>query len=203
MWPDLVLGTQGYPEQAGDLVKRYEAVSFIDKHQAVLHLLPKAPATILDVGAGTGADAAWLASRGHRVVAVEPTKELRVSGMALHPSRSIEWVDDSLPGLASVLARGERFDAIMLTAVWMHLDESERRRAMASLASLLAHGGVLAMSLRHGPVPVGRRMFQVSGAETISLAQDCGLRPLLDTRTESIQEINREAGVTWTHLAFK
>jgi 2-polyprenyl-3-methyl-5-hydroxy-6-metoxy-1,4-benzoquinol methylase len=203
MWPDPVLGTQGYPEQAGDLVKRYEAVSFIDKHQAVLHLLPRAPGMILDVGAGTGADAAWLASRGHRVVAVEPTKELRISGMALHPSRSIEWVDDSLPGLASVLARCERFDAVMLAAVWMHLDEAERRAAMPNLASLLEHGGVLVMSLRHGRVPAGRRMFHVSSAETISLAQDCGMRPLLETRTESIQDANREAGVTWTHLAFE
>jgi SAM-dependent methyltransferase len=203
MWPEPVLGTQGYAEKAGDLVKRYEALSFIDKHQAVLHLLPKAPATILDVGAGTGADAAWLASRGHRVVAVEPTKELRVAGMALHPLRSIEWVDDSLPDLSSVLARDQRFDAILLAAVWMHLDESERRTAMPNLASLLAHGGVLLMSLRHGPVPAGRRMFQVSGAESISLAQESGLRPLLETRTESIQGTNREAGVTWTHLAFE
>ena len=202
MWPDPVLGTQGYAEQAGDLVRRYEAVSFIDKHQAVLHLLPKAPATILDIGAGTGADAAWLASRGHRVVAVEPTKEFRVCGMELHPSRSIEWIDDSLPRLASVLARDERFHAIMLAAVWMHLDESERRMAMPRLASLLAPGGILVMSLRHGPVPAGRRMFQVSGAEAISLAQDSGLRPLLETRTESIQGANRKAGVSWTHLAF-
>jgi hypothetical protein len=42
----------------------------------------------------------------------------------------IEWVDDSLPDLATVRARGEEFEVVMLTAVWMHLDALQRRQAM-------------------------------------------------------------------------
>jgi len=50
--------------------------------------------------------------------------------MALHPSPMIEWVDDSLPDLAVVRARGEEFDVVLQSAVWMHLDELQRRQAM-------------------------------------------------------------------------
>lgn len=64
----------------------------------------------------------------------------------------------------------------MLTAVWMHLDHKERQVAMPSVASLLASDGTLVLSLRHGPVPNGRRMFEVSAEETILLANQCGLR---------------------------
>jgi hypothetical protein len=61
-----------------------------------------------------------------------------------------------------VVRRGEIFDVVMLTAVWMHLDEHQRRHAMRSVASVVRTRGLMILSLRHGPVPPGRRMFEVS-----------------------------------------
>jgi hypothetical protein len=136
------------------------------------------------------------------VVAVEPTDAMRIPAMALHPSPAIEWLNDSLPDLALLLARAEKFDLVMLSAVWMHLDEAQRQRAMPNLAALVRTEGAVIMKLRHGPVPAGRRMFEVSSEETIELAQTQGLRPVLNMRSESTQETNRLAGITWTNLAF-
>jgi len=196
-------GTRGYAEQAADLIPRYEAVPFEHKHGAGLHLLPKSPGFVLDVGAGTGTDAAWFASRGHSVLAVEPTARLREAAVAFHHEPNIEWFEDSLPLLQSVRSLGRRFDAIMLTAVWMHLEAPEREEGMATLASLLARDGALVLSLRHGPMPEGRRTFEVSGSETIALARAQGLRCVLNVHGESSQAVNRAAGVTWTRLAFQ
>jgi SAM-dependent methyltransferase len=196
-------GTQSYAEHAAALIARYESISFEEAHRAEVHLLPTLPSRVLDVGAGTGRDAAWFAARGHSVVAVEPTAELRAAAIALHPSSSIEWLDDALPELSLVLSRDQLFDTIMLSAVWMHLDESEQRIGMIRLASLLSPGGILLLSLRHGPIPIGRRMFEVSAERTIELAGHHGLRPVLNVQTDSIQALNRAAGVTWTHLAFR
>ena len=197
-----VSGTEGYAEEAEELFKLYESIPAADLHRAVLHLIPTAPSSILDIGSGTGRDAAWFAAQGHRVVAVEPTDAMRIPAMALHPSPRIEWLNDSLPDLALLLARGEKFNVVMLTAVWMHLDAQQRRQAMPNIAALVRAGGAVFMQLRHGPVPVGRRMFEVSPAETIELAQTQGLHPVLNLRTESNQEANRIAGITWTNLAF-
>jgi SAM-dependent methyltransferase len=197
-----VTGTEGYANEAEELFKRYESVPAADAHRMVLHLIPTAPSRILDIGSRTGRDAAWFASMGHRVVAVEPTDAMRLPAMALHPSPRIEWLNDSLPDLAGLRARGESFDVVMLTAVWMHLDARQRRRAMPNLASLVGAGGVTIMKIRHGPVPSGRRMFEVTPEETIELAQRQNLHPVLNARTESSQEANRFAGVTWTNLAF-
>jgi 2-polyprenyl-3-methyl-5-hydroxy-6-metoxy-1,4-benzoquinol methylase len=196
-------GTQGYAEHAAALIPRYELISFVEHHAAELHLLPTAPSRILDIGAGTGVDAAWFAAQGHTVVAVEPTAEFLAAAMRLHPSPLIEWLDDALPKLDTVMGRGQRFDVVMLSAVWMHLDEAERCIAMPRVTSLLAPGGVMVLSLRHGPVPAGRRMFAVSGEETIALARQHGLGVVLNTHTESLQSGNRAAGVTWTRLAFR
>jgi SAM-dependent methyltransferase len=197
-----VSGTEGYAEEAEELFKLYESIPAADAHRAVLHLIPTAPSSILDIGSGTGRDAAWFAAMGHRVVAVEPTDAMRLPAMALHPSPRIEWLDDSLPNLASLLTRGEKFDVVMLSAVWMHLDAEQRRQAMPNLAALVRAGGVMIMMIRHGPVPAGRRMFEVSSEETIELAQTQDLHPVLNLRTESSQEANRIAGISWTNLAF-
>jgi len=157
-----VSGTEGYAEEAEDLFKRYESIAAAETHKAVLHLIPTGASHVLDVGAGTGRDAAWLASMGHRVTAVEPTEPMRLPAMKLHPSPLIEWLDDSLPGLALVRSRGELFDLILLSAVWMHFDAAQRRAAMASLTALLRTGGTLIMRVRHGEVPPGRRMFEIA-----------------------------------------
>ena len=37
---------------------------------------------------------------------------------------------------------------------------------MGRVAGLLRPGGLMTLLLRHGPVPQGRRMFEVSAAET-------------------------------------
>jgi SAM-dependent methyltransferase len=193
-------GTEGYADEAPALVKQYESIAFAEVHRTVMHLIPPAPARIVDIGAGTGRDAAGFAAMGHAVTAVEPTAEMRHAAIALHPSPRIDWLDDSLPDLALLHARGETFDVVMLTAVWMHLDERQRRRAMPRVAGLVSSGGVMLMSLRYGPVPSGRRMFEVSADETIQLARAAGLMPLLRLDHQDAQ-LGRP-GVSWTRLAF-
>jgi len=194
-----VSGTEGYAEEADELVQRYESTSFAQVHRSVLHLIPTAPCWVLDIGSGTGRDAAALAAMGHRVVAVEPTAEMRIRAAALHPSQQIEWLDDSLPDLAQVTQLGGQFQLVMLTAVWMHLDEPQRRRAMPRVASLVRMGGFISMTLRHGPVPRGRRMFEVPANETIALAEAEGLRCLFNqARTPALRTPN----VSWTRLVF-
>jgi SAM-dependent methyltransferase len=191
-------GTEGYAEEAEQLLGRYESITFEVAQAPVLHLLPTAPSRILDIGAGTGRDAAALAERGHSVVAAEPTAALRLGGMALHKSPRIEWIDDSLPLLAVIRARGETFDLVMLTAVWMHLDETQRGAAMPAVASLVCPGGMVLMSLRHGPVPPGRRMFDVTAEETMRLAEAHGLDVAFNRLSGSVLAGNED--VTWTRL---
>ncbi|MFE2409972.1 SAM-dependent methyltransferase, partial [Kitasatospora sp. NPDC059408] len=58
-------GTAGYGAEAQALALQYESVTFAEVHREMLHLFPAPPAAVLDVGAGTGRDAAALAALGH------------------------------------------------------------------------------------------------------------------------------------------
>ena len=194
-------GTEGYADEADALVRQYESISFADAHAPVMHLLPHPSARVLDIGAGTGRDAAGFAALGHSVTAVEPTTELRTRAITLHASPRIEWLDDSLPDLPLLAERGEAFDAVMLTAVWMHLDAQQRRRAMPWVAALVRTGGMMVISLRHGPVPAGRRMFDVTAAETIGLAQAQAMTCV--QHLAAGDGLLKRRGVTWDRLAFR
>lgn len=193
----------GYAQEADDLFERYERRSAEDVHKRWSHLFPMPPAKILDIGAGTGRDAAWLVSLGHSVLAVEPTDALRLGAQKLHPEPEITWIDDALPKLPEVSARGETFDLILMNAVWMHFDETEREIGMAHLVPLLNPGGRIAMTQRHGPIPDGRRMFDVSGAETIALAARFDLKNLMHERIGSVAAENKARGIEWTKLVFE
>jgi SAM-dependent methyltransferase len=191
--------TSGYSQSAQSLITQYESITFEQVHGPVLRFFPKAPARALDIGAGTGRDAAALARLGYAVTAVEPTSELRAWGEANHPA-SIRWLADMLPALDSVRALDERFDLVLLTAVWMHLDAGQQREAMHSLAGVLAPGGRISMTLRHGPVPEGRRMFDVSGDQVAALARAVGLT---EVHQAPRQDMLLRADVNWTFLVLE
>ncbi|MEH3145190.1 MAG: class I SAM-dependent methyltransferase [Methylobacterium frigidaeris] len=195
-----VAGSGGYGENAAALAEQYESITFAQVHRDVLHLFPAVPGRVLDIGAGSGRDAAALAGRGHRVTAVEPTRALRAQGQAIHAAVPILWVDDALPDLDVVHRGGEHFDLVLLTAVWMHLDAAERDRAMARVASMLAPNGRVVLSLRHGPVPDGRRMFEVSPGETSELGRRHGLNEVF--RCEREDMLGR-GDVRWSFLCLE
>ncbi|MBX9745571.1 MAG: class I SAM-dependent methyltransferase [Hyphomonadaceae bacterium] len=189
---------QGYEDEAPELLQRYERMSFVDAHggPGFLDLIPPPRIRVLDIGAGTGRDAAWFAQRGDDVTAIEPTRAMREGAMKLHPEPNITWIDDRLPDLASV--RGRVFDLVWMSAVWMHFEEAERAHMMPTIAALLASPGTLMISLRHGPIPEGRRMFDVSAEETERLARSEGLACV---RAETIESAYA-AGVLWDRLWF-
>jgi len=158
-------------------------------------LLPLQPAAILDVGAGSGRDAAWFAELGYSVLAVEPAVTMRLFGEERHKDSQFEWLDDSLPDLKEVYRIGTAFDAIFVSAVWMHVPPNARERAFRKLAGLLKPGGKLFISLRMGQVDQSRSMHPVSSEEIISFAQDNGMsvvyqqsRPDVFGRTELLWE---------------
>ncbi|MFJ6013213.1 class I SAM-dependent methyltransferase [Streptomyces sp. NPDC092952] len=196
-------GVQAYYAQSAEsLAERYESVSFEQVHAALLDLLPEAPARVLDVGAGTGRDAAALARLGHRVVAVEPVAELRRVAERLHGEEGISWRRGALPELADL--DGEfngGFEAVLLSAVWMHLLPEERPVALRRLAELLAPGGVLLISLRRGEPPQDRRMFDVPADEVAEQGRAAGFEIVRHAGGER-DRLGRD-DVSWEALALR
>lgn len=112
--------------------------------QLLVGALPAAPATILDVGGGTGAYAFWLAECGYTVHLVDPVPQLiaaarAVDEMSPRPLASIQVGDAvSLPfGDAST-------DALLLLGPLYHLTtEADRQLALLEARRVLRPGGMI------------------------------------------------------------
>lgn len=188
-----------YAHRPDDFAERYESLKTDEVHGDWLSLLPSTQLLVLDVGAGSGRDAAWFAKQNHEVVAVEPADALRQRAQEIHPSPRIQWIDDQLPALDAVHDLDYAFDVILLSAVWMHVPPSQRERAFRKLTELLKPGGHLVITLRSSPPEDGRTAYETSTAELRDLSRSFALE-FLDT-TRSSDQLGRDLG--WTAAVFR
>jgi SAM-dependent methyltransferase len=166
-----------YHRSASAFAPSYESVSFDDVHGALLRHLPAAPASVLDVGAGTGRDARALARLGHRVVAVEPAAAFRE--LRSEANEPVEWLDDRLPDLRELKASGRMFDFILCSAVLMSVPARDLAASFASMAALLTDEGKLAISIRDpaaGEQPL--LLHRHSDKAILAASAKAGLAPL-------------------------
>lgn len=189
-----------YDANAEAVVAQYEAVLSEAVHGWLRDLLPKGSASVLDIGAGSGRDAAWLAANGHDVVAVEPSVSMRTAAVSLHGSPAINWIDDRLPTLGVVSRTGLSIDLILLSAVWMHVLESDRRRAFRKMINLLRPGGLMAITLRLGTADLERGIHSVAPEEIEVLARDHGA--FVEKHTDATDLLGRD-DVHWAQMAVR
>lgn len=97
-----------------------------------------APGTALDLGAGDGRNAIWLAQRGWRVTAVDFSTVALDRGRALARAAGV-YVDFRLVDLLDWTPAAGVFD--LVTLLFIHLPPDERRPVYARAAAAVAPGG--------------------------------------------------------------
>lgn len=192
----------GYVEDASFLIPSFEAIPSSDLLANVVDFIPDYNCRVIDIGAGTGRDAAWLASQGLNVSAIEPVSEFRQAGKSLHPSALIEWFNDSLPSLSLITQLNEKYELALLISVWQHVPESEKITSLTNIHSILNENGRLIISVRNGPGSINRKCYATSAEETITQAQQCGFKLIFSCNALSAQKGNIKSKVTWTWLVF-
>jgi len=188
-----------YDQHGQQTAAHYDRLDPAQLYAGITPFLPKEPGLILDVGAGSGRDAAWLAGLGHRVIAVEPSRTMREYAAHYHQHSHIEWVNDELPALAQIYRRNYVFDCVFVNAVWMFIPPRERARAFRKLVDLLKPGGVLLISVQLGVADDERGKYAVDGAELSQLAIAHGL--LIERDVQDVDQLGR--AIAWQQLVVR
>lgn len=188
-----------YDKNANVFNEQYLSINSEEIHKSWLKHLPNA-GQALDIGAGSGRDALWLFHLGFEVIAVEPAEKLRELGQKNTENKTVNWIDDSLPGLNSVERLNKKFDLILLSAVWMHLQPDYRYEAFQTVISLLNTGGKLVITLRHGKSPDKRKMYPIDVNELVSFASQHRLT--LCGKYNDKDKLNRN-DIYWDTLVFQ
>ncbi len=106
-----------------------------------------APTQVLDIGAGQGQLALWLAAQGHQVHLTDVSAEMlamaaqSAAGQGL--TARLSFSNQSLQQLAADPARQQQYPLVLCHAVLEWLADPEQ--AIAQLTSLLAPGGMLSL----------------------------------------------------------
>ncbi len=167
--------TAWYDANADKQIKQYEGISPNQLYNRLEDYLPNSPGLALDIGAGSGRDAAWLASKGFEVLAVEPSTPMRLGAAELHKNSKITWVDDCLPNLTEVSKLELTFDLIIVSAVWQHIQSEERYRSFRKIISFLKPGGVLVLTFPLTNNEERDDVFPVTEMEIKKLSSEHGL----------------------------
>jgi SAM-dependent methyltransferase len=192
-----------YHQGAALFAAQYDALGFEQVHTSWQPYWPQhsqQQQLVLDIGAGSGRDALWLAQQGCQVIAVEPAADLLRLGQ-LKTAEKVQWLHDSLPELKACYQLNLQFNTILLSAVWMHILPSERERAFRKITNLLAPGGRFVLSLRFGDFSDERTAYPVSVDEIAALARQFGL--LLRFVSEITADAGGRAGVEWQTLVLE
>ena len=167
--------TAWYDANADKLIKQYEGISPNQLYNWLEDYLPNSPGLALDIGAGSGRDAAWLASKDFEVFAVEPSTPMRLGATELHSDSNITWIDDYLPKLNVISKMGLTFDLIFVSAVWQHIQSEERYRSFRKIISLLKPGGLLVLTFPLTNSDKRDDVYPVTEKEIRKLSSEHGL----------------------------
>ncbi len=130
-------------ESFGADASRYDRVRPSYPAALIDELLADGPATVLDVGCGTGIAAALLRERGCHVLGIEPDE--RMARVAREKGLDVE-----IASLEGWQARGRRFELLACAQAWHWIDP---QIGTAKAAEVLSGGGRLAAFWNFGAPP--------------------------------------------------
>lgn len=134
--------------------ERYSSASSLWSGNPNPHLVAEADGlaagAALDVGAGEGADAIWLARRGWRVTAVD-ISSVALDRAAGHAAAAGAEIADRIRWLREDILRWRPPERTwdLVSAQYMHLPAEDRRPVYASLAAAVADRGTLLIVGHH------------------------------------------------------
>jgi SAM-dependent methyltransferase len=99
---------------------------------------------VLDVGAGSGRDLAVLLALGHDARGIEPNAAMRAIALRRHPALDGRLAPGALPDIGQPF--GGAFDAVVCSAVLMHLSPAELVASLRAFAAVLAPAGRVLLS---------------------------------------------------------
>jgi ubiquinone/menaquinone biosynthesis C-methylase UbiE len=113
------------------------ALELVRTRELLGRYLPPPPASVVDVGGGTGAHARWLVQDGYRVHLVDPVERHLVQ--AEQAGCTVE-----LGEAGALTARDGSYDVVLLLGPLYHLpDREDRRRALSEAYRVVRPGGLV------------------------------------------------------------
>ncbi len=134
---------QYYERNAPQIVQSYEGADLSNLHR-IFNQLFIIPFKLLEVGGGSGRDAAFLLRHGHDVVFTDASQSMAHEAIRLHPElrlRALVCKAETILPLAD-----NCFDGVIAIAVLMHLTTPGIVHSLSEMHRVVNHGGLVFIS---------------------------------------------------------
>lgn len=191
-----------YNQHAPAVAAQYDKVDFSGVLNDVRAFLP-ARARVLEIGSGSGRDAATLLADGYRVTGIDGSQAMLSEALHLHPELNGMLRHHVLPEPLPFAA--DEFDAVLAFAVIMHLDELSIEICLRDIARVIRHGGLFFVSVNTrrdglnaaGSDSSGRAFTVLPSADWQRLLTRVGL---ITIRLKQSTDIVGRTGIEWVTL---
>ncbi|MDZ7617849.1 MAG: class I SAM-dependent methyltransferase [Patescibacteria group bacterium] len=169
-----------YRNNAQECLDRYEAAQMGALH-AMLRALVHPGCRVLELGGGSGRDAAFLASVGCDVTYTDGCEEMFCGALERHPFLKEHSRLAAFPLMPDDSLLSERFDIVLCIAVLMHLQGAEFQTTVAQIAQMTVPYGCVVASHPAGRAglvahrdPAGRLFCERADAEVMGSFSSTG-----------------------------
>ena len=196
-----------YDRNAGSCGARYESADMSHLDHLLLRHLPERGARVLELGCGSGREAAFLLQSGHDVYGLDASEGMIEEALRRHPELAGRLSREVVPLPEGSRLLSERFDAVLAIALLMHIPDSELFEAILQWKRVLRPLGVIFISVSTGRPGVdadgrgqGGRLFRERPPEELQLLfERLGFR--LAARYQTPDSLQR--GMLWNSLVFQ
>lgn len=195
-----------YNTQAAKLTSSYESANLSTIHALLMRHLSPPPAAILDLGCGSGRDAAFLHARGYAVTALDASPAMLKEITIRHPELAGRLQEKSFPLPPDDPLLAAPFDAVTCFAMLMHVPDHDLFECARQFSLLLKPGGVLIFSVSTGRTglvdnrdEMGRLYIERPPDQLRQLLEELGFRLLARQEQPDFQG----RSLTWTVLVMR
>ncbi len=139
-----------YDSHASELSERYESADMSQLYTMLLRYLPPKGASVLELGCGSGRDAAFLLANGYEVTAVDASAGMVAEATRLHPELAGRVSCAAVPFPADSPLLKSSFDAVVAIGVFMHIPDAGLPETVLQIGRVLRPGGVLFVDVSTG-----------------------------------------------------
>jgi len=173
-----------YQENAIHLAERYDLAK-TSKFRSFTKNLPL-KGSLLDIGCGSGRDAAWLQTQGYTVTAMDSSLNILKQAGKYHPELKPRLIHACLP-FSNDTFPIDKFNIISVIAVLMHIPDYDLNECIYQFKKLLQPNGHILIS-----VSVGREgLLTINGKK-----RDPQGRLFIERSPDKYQALFEQAGFT-------
>lgn len=184
-----------YNQNIEQCINQYENLTFNQVHGEAVENEIKTKGRVLDVGCGTGRDAQYLAATGRTVIAIDPSEEMIKYASENNNHENINYIKTELPDLKGVKGK---FDFVLMSAVWMHLDDETQKKSLKKLKKMLKPNGKMMILIRNGGFSDGRVSHPFITDDFDTIKDDLNLSSKMLSGTK--EDLLNRNEVSWSKL---